>query len=121
MTTPAAALQRARAAAARGALAAEMRQQLRAAGLAPTEEHRFHVTRRWRFDFAWPAERLALEVDGATWSGGRHTRGAGYAEDCRKFAEAAILGWRVIRATSDHVRSGEALEWVERAMRGDVQ
>lgn len=29
-------------------------------------EHRFHPTRRWRFDFAWPDEKVALEVEGGT-------------------------------------------------------
>lgn len=37
--------------------------QVRAAGLpAPVTEHRFHPVRRWRFDFAWPDEHLALEI-----------------------------------------------------------
>jgi hypothetical protein len=50
-----------------------------AAGLpAPVREHRFAPPRRWRFEYAWPAHRLALEVEGGTWTGGRHVRGRGY-------------------------------------------
>ena len=30
----------------------------------PVAEHRFHETRRWRFDFAWPDHRVALEIAG---------------------------------------------------------
>lgn len=36
--------------------------------------------------------------------------------DCEKYAEAVLAGWRVIRVTSTHVNSGEALEWIRRAL-----
>ena len=66
----------------------------------------------WRFDFSWPDKRLAVEIDGGTWTQGRqqgrHTRGAGYADGCRKTNAATLLGWRVLRFTSDMVSSGEA-------------
>lgn len=117
MLTPAQVLQRERGKAQREALVAAMALQLRAGGFTPEREVRFHETRKWRFDFAFPAEKLALEVDGGTHTQGRHTRGTGYAEDCRKFAEATILGWRVLRCTNEHIRSGEALRWVERVLR----
>ena len=65
------------------------------------EEHQFAVSigRRWRFDFAWPDRMLAVEIDGGAFSGGRHTRGAGFSEDCRKLNAATLLGWRVLRFT----------------------
>lgn len=90
---------------------------LRAANLpVPVPEYRFHPTRRWRFDFAWPQVRLAVEIDGATWAGGRHTRGAGFSSDCDKMNAAILLGWRVLRFTGQHVRSGEALCVTEQAI-----
>jgi len=65
----------------------------------PVPEYRFHPVRRWRFDFAWPAERggLALEVDGGQWmaGGGRHNGD----KDREKLNVAACLGWRVLRVT----------------------
>lgn len=82
----------------------------------PVREHVFHPTRLWRLDFAWPDKLVAVEVDGGTHSQGRHTRGTGYEEDCRKGAEAAILGWRVIHVTGDMVESGEAVALVERLL-----
>jgi hypothetical protein len=78
--------------------------------------HPYSHERDFRFDFAWPAQRLAVEVDGGTYSGGRHTRGKGYEEDCEKVCEAVIRGWRVMKVTTKQVDSGEALSWIERAL-----
>ena len=60
---------------------------------------------------------VAFEREGGTWTGGRHVSGTGYAKDCEKYSEAAILGWCVIRATTDMVKSGAALDMVERAIK----
>jgi len=65
----------------------------------PVEEHRFHNTRRWRFDFAWPEKMVAVECEGGTYTGGRHTRGTGFAKDCEKYNTATAMGWRVFRCT----------------------
>jgi very-short-patch-repair endonuclease len=67
------------------------------------EEHRFDVTRRWRFDFAHLASKTAVEVEGGVWSGGRHTRGTGYTKDCQKYNAAALEGWAIFRLTGDMV------------------
>lgn len=68
-------------------------------------EYRFAAPRRWRFDFAIPSHRVAVECEGATYAGGRHVRGAGYAKDCEKYNAAACLGWTVLRYTSDMLRN----------------
>lgn len=81
----------------------------------PEREYRFAPPRRWRFDYAWPGLRLALEVEGGTWSRGRHTRGRGYANDCEKYNAAALAGWRVLRVTTDMVRDGRAFLLLDRA------
>lgn len=95
-------------------LEAEMELQIKAAKLpVPVREFRFHETRKWRFDFAWPEHLISLEIDGATWTGGRHTRGSGYEADAEKLNEAAVLGWRVFRATRGMVKSGYALRLLE--------
>ena len=87
---------------------------IRAAGLpTPEREMRFADGRKWRFDFAWPERMLAVEVEGGTWVNGRHSRGNGYADDCRKRNAAQRLGWRVFSFTSDMVKSGEALAFME--------
>lgn len=83
---------------------------------APTEQHRFHPTGRWRFDLAWPEQMLAVEIQGGIYIGGRHSRANGYNGDCEKHNEAVLLGWRLLLVTTDHVSSGQALAWIERAL-----
>ncbi len=75
----------------------------RAAIPQPEREFRFAAPRRFRFDFAWPDERIALEVDGGRWlpGGGRHASDGDY----EKLNIAAGMGWRVLRVTGDMVRN----------------
>lgn len=71
-------------------------------------EHQFNLDRKWRFDFAHLETCVAIEIEGGTWSGGRHTRGAGYSKDCEKYNTATELGWEVFRLTSDMVTTKNA-------------
>ena len=92
--------------------------QLRRLGIPePVRELAFHPSRRWRFDYAWPTWMLAVEVDGGTFARGRasgHTSISGMARDREKDAEAAILGWSVIRVDAVHVDNGIGADWVRR-------
>lgn len=91
--------------------------QMRMTGITePVREYRFIPERRWRADFAWPDRCLLVEVEGGHFTNGRHTRGKGFEADCEKYAEAALAGWRVIRVTGTHIKSGDALEWIRRAL-----
>jgi hypothetical protein len=71
-------------------------------------EWRFHATRRWRFDFAVPSRRIAVEYQGhgkmAGGSGhvGGHASVTGLSGDAEKFNAAEILGWRLILFTALH-------------------
>ena len=76
------------------------------------QEHRFHGTRRWRFDFAHLPSKTAIEIDGSVFMFGRHTRGAGYTNDCEKLNEAAALGWLVFRLTTGMVKQ-EPARWIK--------
>lgn len=87
----------------------------------PSKEYYFAKPRMWRFDMAWPAHNLAVECDGAIYSGGRHVRGRGYSLDCEKINEAVLLGWRVLRVTSDQINDGRAVRWIERALGREVK
>lgn len=96
-------------------LAAVLSDQLKAAKI----EHRREVTlipgRKFRTDVL--VGRLAIEVDGATWVGGRHARGYGIQSDCEKQNLLVCLGYRPMRFTSKMVRDGTALRVIEQAMR----
>lgn len=76
----------------------------------PVREMKFTEARNWRFDFAWAEPMIAVEVEGATWTGGRHTRGRGFEADCEKYNHAAINGWTVLRVTGAMIRDGRALK-----------
>ena len=90
---------------------------IRAIGL-PEPEREFHFSedRGWRFDFAYPARRIAIECEGGTRSGGRHVRGQGYEEDCRKYNAAVLDGWQILRFTGAMIEDGTAFATIERAL-----
>lgn len=67
-------------------------------------EYKFHSTRNWRFDYACPTAKIAIEYEGGLWTGGRHFRPAGALEDLAKYNEAAIAGWKVIRIVGDFLK-----------------
>lgn len=79
----------------------------------------FHPKRKWRFDLAWPDHKVAVEIDGGSWVGGRHTSGSGFEADCEKLSEAAALGWRVLRVTPKMVKDGRAVDVILRALAYD--
>lgn len=90
------------------------------AALESATEARFTFARKWRFDLAWPAWRVAVEVEGVRYDGeSRHQKLEGYTEDCVKYNAALLAGWLVLRYTQfqvlehpDHVIAGirEALQ-----------
>jgi len=82
----------------------------------PEREFLFHPVRKWRFDFAWPDKKIAVEVEGGIWTGGRHTRGKGFLDDCEKYNQAALLGWMVLRFPVEIIESGKALYVIEVAL-----
>lgn len=70
-------------------------------GVEVVKEHMFHWTRKWRFDYAIPDLKVAIEIDGAVWDYGRHNRPQGYINDMEKLNTAASMGWLVLRFTTD--------------------
>lgn len=72
-------------------------------------EFKFHPKRKWRFDYALPEMKLAIECEGGIWTNGRHTRGKGYKNDMEKYNEAVKLGWKLLRYTPDELVSEDTL------------
>lgn len=79
----------------------------------PEREFLFAIPRRWRFDFAWPYRKVAVEIEGGLHMNGRHNRAAGMEKDMEKYNTAAILGWCVLRYSTAMVHSGQAINEVE--------
>lgn len=79
---------------------------------APVREFQFHPTRKWRFDFAWPDVRLAVEVDGEV-----HRIKSRFHADLQKHASATLMGWTVLRVGGHQVRAGVAVQWVREALK----
>lgn len=77
----------------------------------------FHPSRKWRFDYAWADLKIALEIHGGVFTNGRHVRGKGFTEDKVKMNSAQLLGWIVIEATTEHVKSGQMLAWITEAIK----
>ena len=75
----------------------------------------FAPPRKWRADFR--VGTLLIEVEGGMWTNGRHTRGSGFEADCVKYAEAMLLGYRVLRVTPAMISDGRAIDYVIKLMR----
>lgn len=84
----------------------------------PVYEHRFHETRKWRFDIAFPQAKIAIEIHGGLFRFGHHSRGKGFLDDREKIAEAMVLGWRVLEVAPsgkhpNTLCSPELVRWVK--------
>lgn len=105
------------------ALETELGGNLTVMQLHAEQQYRFHPERKWRFDFAFPDELVAVELDGGIFAAengqvaGKHARGAGRLKDYEKRNAAAELGWLVLCYGPPQVRSGEAAIQIERLVR----
>lgn len=74
-------------------------------GIPLEREFKFLPDRRYRFDFAHPTTRVAVELEGGHWmkGGGRHNRGSGFEADCLKYFEAVADNWKVFRLTASMI------------------
>ena len=98
---------------------AVLSQHLRAHKIKFEQEFQFKADRKWRADFHLIGMGILVEVEGGIWSGGRHTRGKGYLGDLDKYNAATMMGYQVIRFSTEQVKSGKAIEQIEK-MVGDL-
>jgi hypothetical protein len=82
----------------------------------PVPEYRFHPKRKWRFDFAWVKEKIAVEIEGGIWTKGAHVRGKHFLSDMEKYNEAGRLGWRVFRFTPQQFKIGNVQSFLKEVL-----
>jgi len=97
----------------------ELAMHLKAMKIPFVREFKFCETRKWRSDFAFVNAKLLVEAEGGIWNNGRHNRGNGYEADCEKYNVAGLLGFTVLRVTAKHIKSGQALQWIEEFLEKD--
>lgn len=103
-------------------LESEMLFQLRAVGIEPLTQYKFHPTRKWKADFAvlTADKKLIIEVNGGTWmvkSG--HNTGQGISRDYEKANQAQLLGFVYLQYTGKEIHDGTALQEIESYLGGD--
>lgn len=83
------------------------------------KEYEFDEVRKWRFDFAWPAVNLAVEIDGFGYG---HQAQQHIAANNEKRNAAVEQEWRVLvydsRMLGSKAKVEEAVEQVTRLMCG---
>ena len=81
-------------------------------------EYKFSKDRKFRFDWAWPEIKLAVEIEGGIWLGknGAHSSGKGILRDMEKNNLAVLEGWRILRVTPQQLKNGEAHNLIDRAL-----
>jgi very-short-patch-repair endonuclease len=74
--------------------------------------------RRWEADYAYPEHMLLIEIDGGVWrrGGGAHSHPTNILRDMEKQNDAVLLGYQVLRFTTDQVRKGDAIEFLMRVL-----
>ncbi|MGN1386432.1 MAG: hypothetical protein ACI4XS_07510 [Bacillus sp. (in: firmicutes)] len=80
------------------------------------KEYYFHPKRRWRFDYAIPEYRIAIEVEGGVWTQGRHTRAKGFLGDIDKYNTAAVMGWMLVRTTPNKLITKQTMDYIKQAI-----
>jgi len=76
------------------------------------QEYLFHDVRKFRFDFAIPAQKIAIEYEGIFNNPDQLTSGksghltlGGYIKDLDKYNLATCLGWRILRYSANNYKS----------------
>lgn len=81
-----------------------------------TKEHQFCPNRKWAFDYAVEAIKVAVEFEGGILEAkSGHRNFAGIQRDIEKYNEAAGLGWHVIRLHAKNYKTlNDALQKVQK-------
>lgn len=67
-------------------------------------ELNFHESRNFRFDWAIPSMKIAIEYEGIFSNKSGHTTVTGYTKDCDKYNLAVLDGWKLLRYTAKNYK-----------------
>ena len=97
--------------------------QLGDLGIVFQREVRFHPVRKWRFDFVLIVgyDKVAVEINGAIYRRGRHSRGSGLEGDYEKLNEAQMMGYKVFQFSSNQVQNLDAINFIKRILERNVE
>ncbi len=85
---------------------------------APECQYKFHGSRKWKADFAWPCYRVIAEVNGGTYQHMGHTTGAGVHRDYEKQNAAQLMGYIYLEFDRAMIEDGTAVKTIQQAIDG---
>lgn len=74
-------------------------------GITLIPEYQFNLERKWKVDFFAPEYKLAIEIEGGTFSKSRHTSPSGFRKDMEKYNSLTLHGIRLIRFLPEQVNN----------------
>lgn len=72
-------------------------------------EYKFHPVRKWRNDYFLTKYRIAVEIEGGVFIGGRHTSGMGFSKDMEKYNAALVEGIVVYRIDNRDLKKPDGI------------
>ena len=77
-------------------------------------EYKFHPVRKWRVDFVYSTNMLAVEIEGGEWVNVMHNRQL--AKDAEKYNELTLAGYKLLRFTGSMLANGTAMIQLRRML-----
>ena len=78
--------------------------------------------REWRTDYLFVNDalgvKLAVEIEGGTWSNGAHNRGSGFVKNVQKYNAYSMLGYTLLRFTAQQAKNEPltCAKWVKNVL-----
>jgi hypothetical protein len=82
--------------------------------------------RDWRTDYLFEnpslGVKLAVEIEGGTWTNGAHNRGSGFVKNIQKYNAYAMLNYKLLRFTAQQAKNEPitCAKWVKCVLNGTI-